>query len=164
MRVLISNHHQGAHHVLLGWFMSFKDLGVNPALTKVLHAGGIEKPFPIQKATLPDAIAGKDILGRGQTGSGKTLAFGLALMTRLAGRTAASMRPLALVLSPTRELAMQISDVIAPLSRTVNLNSQVVAGGLSYSKQIQALKRGVPIVVATPGRLIDLIQKKTYTP
>ena len=140
--------------------MSFKDLGINPALTKVLLTSGIEKPFPIQKATLPDAIAGKDILGRGQTGSGKTLAFGLALMTRLAGRTAASMRPLALVLSPTRELAMQISDVIAPLSRSVNLNSQVVAGGLSYSKQIQALKRGVPIVVATPGRLIDLIQKK----
>ena len=140
--------------------MSFKDLGVNAALTKELHTSGIEKPFPIQKATLPDAIAGKDILGRGQTGSGKTLAFGLALMTRLAGRTAASMRPLALVLSPTRELAMQISDVIAPLSRSVNLNSQVVAGGLSYSKQIQALKRGVPIVVATPGRLIDLIQKK----
>ena len=140
--------------------MSFKDLGVNPALIKALQAAGIEKPFPIQKATLPDAIAGKDILGRGQTGSGKTLAFGLALMTRLAGKTAKPMQPLALILSPTRELAMQISDVIAPLSRTVNLNSQVVAGGLSYSKQIQALKRGVPIVVATPGRLIDLIQKK----
>ena len=140
--------------------MSFKDLGVNPALVKALVAAGIEKPFPIQKATLPDAIAGKDILGRGQTGSGKTLAFGLALMTRLAGKTAESMRPLGLVLSPTRELAMQISDVIAPLSRSVNLNSQVVAGGLSYSKQIQALKRGVPIVVATPGRLIDLINKK----
>ena len=140
--------------------MSFKDLGVNPALVKALVAAGIEKPFPIQKATLPDAISGKDILGRGQTGSGKTLAFGLALMTRLAGKTAESMRPLGLVLSPTRELAMQISDVIAPLSRTVNLNSQVVAGGLSYSKQIQALKRCVPIVVATPGRLIDLINKK----
>ena len=140
--------------------MSFKDLGVNPALVKALVAAGIEKPFPIQKATLPDAISGKDILGRGQTGSGKTLAFGLALMTRLAGKTAAPMKPLGLVMSPTRELAMQISDVIAPLSRTVNLNSQVVAGGLSYSKQIQALKRGVPIVVATPGRLIDLINKK----
>ena len=140
--------------------MDFTDLGVDKNLLKILKSTGISKPFPIQKATLPDAIAGKDILGRGQTGSGKTLAFGLALMTRLAGRTAASMRPLALVLSPTRELAMQISDVIAPLSRTVNLNSQVVAGGLSYSKQIQALKRGVPIVVATPGRLIDLIQKK----
>ncbi|MEI7560927.1 MAG: DEAD/DEAH box helicase [Actinomycetes bacterium] len=140
--------------------MSFKELGVNPALVKALVAAGIEKPFPIQKATLPDAISGKDILGRGQTGSGKTLAFGLALMTRLAGKTAAPMKPLGLVLSPTRELAMQISDVIAPLSRAVNLNSQVVAGGLSYSKQIQALKRGVPIVVATPGRLIDLINKK----
>ena len=140
--------------------MSFKDIGVNPALIKVLQATGIEKPFPIQKATLPDAISGKDILGRGQTGSGKTLAFGLAIMTRLAGKSAAPMKPLALVLSPTRELAVQISDVIAPLSRAVNLNSQVIAGGLSYSKQIQALKRGVPIVVATPGRLIDLIQKK----
>jgi len=140
--------------------MSFRDLGVNSALIKALTLAGINKPFPIQKATLPDAIAGKDILGRGQTGSGKTLAFGLALISRLAGKTAAPMRPLALILSPTRELAMQISDVIAPLSRSVNLNSQVVAGGLSYSKQIQALKRGVPIVVATPGRLIDLIQKK----
>ena len=140
--------------------MSFKDLGVNSALIKALTLAGIDKPFPIQKATLPDAIAGKDILGRGQTGSGKTLAFGLALISRLAGKTAAPMRPLALILSPTRELAMQISDVIAPLSRSVNLNSQVVAGGLSYSKQIQALKRGVPVIVATPGRLIDLIQKK----
>ena len=140
--------------------MSFKDLKVSPELIKQLSAADINKPFPIQKATLPDAISGKDILGRGQTGSGKTLAFGLALLTRLSGRNAAQMRPLALVLSPTRELAMQINDVIAPLSRSVNLNSQVVAGGLSYSKQIQALKRGVPIVVATPGRLIDLIQKK----
>jgi len=137
--------------------MSFKNLDVNAALTKVLDSFGIEKPFPIQKATPPDAIAGKDILGRGQTGSGKTLAFVLALMTRLIERTATSMQPLALVLSPTRELAMQISDVIAPLSRLVGLNSQVVAGVLSYSKQIQALKRGVPIVVATPGRLIDLM-------
>jgi len=140
--------------------MTFKNLGVNPLLVKLLLSNGITKPFPIQVATLPDAISGKDILGRGQTGSGKTLAFGLALMSRIAGKSAAPMCPLALVLSPTRELAMQINDVIAPLARTVNLNSQVVAGGLSYSKQIQALKRGVPIVVATPGRLIDLIQKK----
>jgi len=86
--------------------LSFKSLGINQILIEELLSLRIEKPFPIQKATLPDAIAGKDILGRGQTGSGKTLAFGLALMTRLAGRTAASTRPLALVLSPTRELAM----------------------------------------------------------
>ena len=140
--------------------MTFSDIGVSPKLISYLTKIGITKPFPIQKATLPDAISGQDILGRGQTGSGKTLAFGLALLTRLSGRNAVPMRPLGLVLSPTRELAMQINDVIAPLSRLVNLNSQVVAGGLSYSKQIQALKRGVPIVVATPGRLIDLIQKK----
>ena len=86
--------------------MSFNDLGVNSALVKALISIGVNKPFPIQKATLPDAIVGKDILGRGQTGSGKTLAFGLALMTRLAGKTAKPIQPLALILSPTRELAM----------------------------------------------------------
>ena len=111
------------------------------------------------KRQLPEAIAGRDILGRGQTGSGKTLAFGLAMMSRLAGRTARPHRPLGLVLAPTRELAVQISEVIAPLARTVNLNSQVVAGGMPYMRQIQALKRGVPIVVATPGRLMDLLDK-----
>ena len=111
--------------------MSFHALGVNPALVQALDLEGISSPFPIQTATLPDAIEGRDILGRGQTGSGKTLAFGLAMMTRLAGRTAQPHRPLGLILAPTRELAMQINDVIGPLSRRVNLNSQVVAGGLS---------------------------------
>jgi len=140
--------------------MSFKDLGVHPALAEALENEGITSPFPIQTATLPDAIKGRDVLGRGQTGSGKTLAFGLAMMTQLAGRTAKPHRPLGLILSPTRELAVQISDVVSPLARRVNLNSQVVAGGLSYTGQIAALKRGVPIIVATPGRLIDLLNKK----
>jgi len=140
--------------------MSFKDLGVHPALAEALENEGITAPFPIQTATLPDAIKGRDVLGRGQTGSGKTLAFGLAMMTQLAGRTAKPHRPLGLILSPTRELAVQISDVVSPLARRVNLNSQVVAGGLSYTGQIAALKRGVPIIVATPGRLIDLLNKK----
>ncbi|MEI6216058.1 MAG: DEAD/DEAH box helicase [Actinomycetes bacterium] len=140
--------------------MSFKDLGVNPALVQALDAEGISAPFPIQTATLPEAISGRDILGRGQTGSGKTLAFGLAMLTRLAGRQADPHHPLGLILAPTRELAVQINDVIAPLARRVNLNSQVVAGGLSYTGQIQALKRGVPIIVATPGRLIDLLEKR----
>ncbi|MEI6649124.1 MAG: DEAD/DEAH box helicase [Actinomycetes bacterium] len=140
--------------------MSFQKLGVNAALVQALDAEGISSPFPIQTATLPEAISGRDILGRGQTGSGKTLAFGLAMMTRLAGKTAHPHRPLGLILAPTRELAMQINDVIAPLARRVNLNSQVVAGGLSYTGQIQALKRGVPIIVATPGRLIDLLEKR----
>jgi len=140
--------------------MSFKDLGVHLALAEALENEGITSPFPIQTATLPDAIKGRDVLGRGQTGSGKTLAFGLAMMTQLAGRTAKPHRPLGLILSPTRELAVQISDVVSPLARRVNLNSQVVAGGLSYTGQIAALKRGVPIIVATPGRLIDLLNKK----
>jgi len=139
---------------------SFEELGVHPALAEALENEGITSPFPIQVATLPDAIKGRDVLGRGQTGSGKTLAFGLAMMSRLAGRTAKPHRPLGLILSPTRELAVQISDVVGPLARRVNLNSQVVAGGLSYTGQIAALKRGVPIIVATPGRLIDLLNKK----
>ena len=140
--------------------MSFKSLGVHPALIDALASEGKTAPFPIQKATLPEAIAGRDVLGRGQTGSGKTLAFGLAMMTRLAGRQAKPHHPLGLILAPTRELAVQISEVVAPLARTVALNSQVVAGGMPYMRQIQALKRGVPIIVATPGRLMDLLDKR----
>ena len=140
--------------------MSFKDLGIAPALVEALDAQGITSPFPIQTATLPDAIKGRDVLGRGQTGSGKTLAFGLAMLTRLEGRIAKPHRPLGLILSPTRELAVQISDVVGPLSRKVGLSTQVVAGGLSYVGQIKALRSGVTILVATPGRLIDLIEKK----
>jgi len=140
--------------------VSFNDLGVHSAILPALKSAGITAPFPIQTATLPDAIAGRDILGRGQTGSGKTLAFGLAMITRLANRKAEPFHPIGLILSPTRELAMQISDAIAPLARFVNLNTQVVVGGLGYSKQIQGLRRGVPIVVATPGRLLDLIKKE----
>jgi len=140
--------------------MSFKSLGVHPALIDALASEGKTAPFPIQKATLPEAIAGRDVLGRGQTGSGKTLAFGLAMMTRLAGRQAKPHHPLGLILAPTRELAVQISEVVAPLARTVQLNSQVVAGGMPYMRQIQALKRGVPIIVATPGRLMDLLDKR----
>jgi len=140
--------------------MSFKDLGIAPALVEALDNQGITSPFPIQSATLPDAIKGRDVLGRGQTGSGKTLAFGLAMLTRLEGRVAKPHRPLGLILSPTRELAVQISDVVGPLSRKVGLSTQVVAGGLSYVGQIKALRSGVTILVATPGRLIDLIEKK----
>ena len=119
--------------------MSFKDLGIAPALVEALDAQGITSPFPIQSATLPDAIKGRDVLGRGQTGSGKTLAFGLAMLTRLDGRTAKPHRPLGLILSPTRELAVQISDVVGPLSRKVGLSTQVVAGWcLRLSRQPSA--------------------------
>ena len=140
--------------------MSFFDLGVNPSIVKTLSKSGINDPFPIQKATLPDAIGGKDVLGRGQTGSGKTLAFGLAVLTKLANRKAKPHHPLAIILSPTRELAMQINDVIAPLAPAVQLNSRLIVGGMPYGNQIQALRQGVPILVATPGRLIDLMEQK----
>ena len=139
--------------------MSFSELGVAAPLARSLAHSGFTQPFPIQTATLPDAIKGRDVLGRGQTGSGKTLAFSLALLTRLAGHTAKRHFPLALVLSPTRELAMQINDTIAPLARKVNLSSVVIAGGMPMNRQIQALERAVPILVATPGRLIDLMHR-----
>jgi len=144
---------------LVHLLMSFSELGVAAPLARSLAHSGFTQPFPIQTATLPDAIKGRDVLGRGQTGSGKTLAFSLALLTRLAGKTAKRHFPLALVLSPTRELAMQINDTIAPLARKVNLSSVVIAGGMPMNRQIQALERAVPILVATPGRLIDLMHR-----
>jgi superfamily II DNA/RNA helicase len=139
--------------------MSFDELGINPALSKALARQGITSPFPIQTATLPDAVSGLDVLGRGQTGSGKTLAFGLAMLTRLAERRAKPHKPLGLILAPTRELAMQIQDSLAPLMSAVNLRSRLIAGGMPYGKQIDALRSGVPILIATPGRLMDLMER-----
>jgi superfamily II DNA/RNA helicase len=138
---------------------TFRELGVPAALDNALSAQGILSPFPIQVATLPDAIAGHDILGRGQTGSGKTLAFSLALLSNIAGKQANPHKPLALILTPTRELAQQIDEVLLPLARSVGHASVVVAGGMSYSKQITAMRKGTAILVATPGRLIDLLNK-----
>jgi superfamily II DNA/RNA helicase len=138
---------------------SFRDLGIPAALVNALSAQGINEPFPIQVATVPDAIAGHDILGRGQTGSGKTLAFSLSLLSNIAGRQANAHKPLALILTPTRELAQQIDEVLLPLARSVGHASVVVAGGMSYAKQITAMRKGTAILVATPGRLIDLLNK-----
>jgi superfamily II DNA/RNA helicase len=138
---------------------TFADLGIAAPLVNALSKQGILHPFPIQIATLPDALAGHDILGRGQTGSGKTLAFGLALLNNLNGKIAKPHKPLALVLTPTRELAQQIDEVLMPLARSIGHESVVVAGGMSYSKQITAMRRGTAILVATPGRLIDLLNK-----
>ena len=138
---------------------SFFDLGVVRPLAQALSHSGFSEPFPIQIATIPDAIAGRDVLGRGRTGSGKTLAFALALLSRLDSRKAKRGKPLALVLSPTRELAMQINATISPLARKVGLSSVLIAGGMPFGKQLQALEHGVPIVVATPGRLIDLMHR-----
>ena len=139
---------------------TFRELGLAPALINALDVQGITSPFPIQAATIPDAIAGHDILGRGQTGSGKTLAFGLALLHNINGAKAKARQPIALVLAPTRELAQQINEVLAPLARAVGHESVVIAGGMPYGKQVNALKKGVSILVATPGRLIDLLEKQ----
>jgi superfamily II DNA/RNA helicase len=138
---------------------SFRDLGIAPALANALSAQGITHPFPIQIATLPDALAGHDILGRGQTGSGKTLAFSLALLTNISNKTARPHKPLALILTPTRELAQQIDEVLRPLARAVGHESVVIAGGMPYAKQITAMRKATAILVATPGRLIDLLNK-----
>ena len=139
----------------------FAALGLPEKLVERLAREGITTPFPIQTATIPDALLGKDVLGRGQTGSGKTLAFGLPLITRLleAGQRRTPRRPHALILTPTRELAMQISDALEPLVHVVGLRHKLIAGGLSYTTQINALNKGVDILIATPGRLNDLLER-----
>ena len=137
----------------------FAALGLSERLVERLARDGITSPFPIQAATIPDALAGRDVLGRGQTGSGKTLAFGLPTLTRLSGRQSTPKRPRALVLVPTRELAMQVSDALEPLVHVIGLRHKLVAGGLSYATQIAALDRGVDLLIATPGRLRDLLDR-----
>ena len=136
---------------------TFSTLGVPRAMTDVLAQRGITAPFPIQELALPDALAGRDVLGRAKTGSGKTLAFGLAILARTEAGTAG--RPTALILAPTRELAMQIGDELDPLAAAVDRHLVVVVGGMSMDDQVDSIRRGADIVIATPGRLIDLIQR-----
>ena len=138
---------------------SFADLGVAPELVASLASGGINAPFPIQAATLPDSLAGKDLLGRGRTGSGKTVAFALPLVSALAGRRSAARRPRGLVLVPTRELAVQVDATIAPLATAMGLRTRTIFGGVGQNPQVTALAKGVDIIVATPGRLADLIKQ-----
>ncbi len=137
---------------------SFSNLGVPARLSDVLARQGIETPTPIQAATLPDSLAGRDVLGRGRTGSGKTYAFLLPLVARLTdGRRPRRGAPRALILAPTRELVGQIDAALAPLARAAGLTTRTVFGGVGQGPQVAALKRGVDIVVACPGRLEDLI-------
>ncbi|MBU8856932.1 MULTISPECIES: DEAD/DEAH box helicase [unclassified Micromonospora] len=138
---------------------TFAATGLAPALVSELAAQGISAPFPIQTATIPDSLAGRDVLGRGRTGSGKTLAFGLPLLHRTAGRRARPGRPLALVLVPTRELAAQVTAALAPYAATLGLRCATVVGGLSLTRQAAALRAGAEVLVATPGRLHDLIDR-----
>ncbi|MEU7904258.1 DEAD/DEAH box helicase [Actinoplanes sp. NPDC049118] len=139
---------------------SFAELGLPAELVRVLSREGINTPFEIQAATMPDALAGRDVLGRGQTGSGKTLAFGLPLLARVAkGGRALPHQPKALILVPTRELAMQVADALMPLGRSVGVFLKTAVGGVPYDRQMDALRRGVEVIVATPGRLGDLIER-----
>lgn len=144
---------------------SFQDFPLPPALHRALADQGITSPFPIQAATLPDTLAGRDVLGRGRTGSGKTLAFTLPLVTRLAAAPSRLpvRRPRALVLCPTRELANQINATMEPLARALGLVTTVIFGGVSQRRQVSALNGGVDIVIACPGRLEDLLKQKVLT-
>jgi superfamily II DNA/RNA helicase len=143
--------------------ITFGALGVPAPLVKALAADGKTDAFPIQIDTLPDTLAGRDVLGRGKTGSGKTLAFSIPMVARLATKLAGGRRrpgrPLGLVLAPTRELATQITAVLIPLANTYDLRVTTIFGGISQNRQVAALKDGVDIVVATPGRLEDLMKQ-----
>ncbi|MFE0509736.1 DEAD/DEAH box helicase [Streptomyces sp. NPDC058964] len=138
---------------------TFGELDMPARLLAALAAEGLTVPFPIQAATLPNALAGRDVLGRGRTGSGKTLAFGLPLLARLDGQRAQPRQPLALVLVPTRELAQQVTDALTPYARALRLRLATVVGGTSIGRQASALRGGAEAVVATPGRLKDLIER-----
>jgi superfamily II DNA/RNA helicase len=138
---------------------AFADLALPARLLATLGHEGMTTPFPIQAATLPNTLAGRDVLGRGRTGSGKTLAFGLAVLARTAGRRAEPRQPRALVLVPTRELAQQVTDALTPYARSVSLRLATVVGGMSIGRQAGALRAGAEVVVATPGRLKDLIDR-----
>jgi superfamily II DNA/RNA helicase len=144
---------------------TFASLGVPASLTTVLTAAGITIPTPIQAATLPDSLAGRDVLGRGRTGSGKTYAFLLPLLTRLAASntTRQSRKPRALILAPTRELANQIQAAMTPLARPLGINSLTIFGGVGQNPQVSALRGGVDVVVACPGRLEDLLGQGALT-
>jgi len=144
---------------------TFASLGVPTSLTTVLAASGITIPTPIQAATLPDSLAGRDVLGRGRTGSGKTYAFLLPLLTRLAASKATrqSRKPRALILAPTRELVNQIHAAMAPLAKPLGINSLTIFGGVGQNPQVSGLRGGIDVVVACPGRLEDLLGQGALT-
>ncbi|MFI5973426.1 DEAD/DEAH box helicase [Streptomyces sp. NPDC051452] len=139
---------------------SFASLGLPAEVLRTLTELGMREPFPIQAATLPSALAGRDVLGRGRTGSGKTLAYGLPLLARTAGRRAEPKQPLALILVPTRELAQQVTEALTPFADALRLRMATVVGGMSIGRQVSALRNGAEVVVATPGRLQDLVERK----
>ncbi|MGA9714855.1 MAG: DEAD/DEAH box helicase [Aeromicrobium sp.] len=149
-----------SHDTTLPTFSSFN---LPDGLVRKLAQQQIVTPSPIQMAVIPDALDGRNVLGRARTGSGKTLAFGLPVLARLAGRTSRPKAPRALILLPTRELAIQVHTALLPLAQKLDLKHTTVYGGVPINKQINALKNGVDIVIATPGRLTDLIDRRCIT-
>ncbi len=144
---------------------TFAELGLDPRLVVALAARDIREPFAIQARALPDALSGKDVLGRAETGSGKTLAFGLPMLSRIAQMQTRPREkaPRGLILVPTRELAQQVAEVLTPLGRSLGVSVTTVYGGVSIGRQITRVGHGVDIVVATPGRLIDLLDRRACT-
>jgi superfamily II DNA/RNA helicase len=138
--------------------ITFRDLGLRAEIVDALAAQGIDEPFPIQAATIEDALAGRDVCGKAKTGSGKTLAFGLPMLQTV--RPAEPGHPTALVLVPTRELAKQVVDVLAPLGKELGMRVAAFYGGTSLEKQVRNLRKRIEIAVATPGRMIDLLERK----
>jgi len=138
---------------------TFAELGIDDDLVECLASQGIESPFPIQELTIPDAVAGRDVCGKAKTGSGKTLAFGLPMIMALPGPEEISHGPAGLVLCPTRELALQVAEVLEPLAKVKGHTITAVYGGEKIEKQIASIGAGTGIIVATPGRLIDLLQR-----
>jgi superfamily II DNA/RNA helicase len=136
---------------------TFAALGVSPQLVAALNEQGIVEPFPIQALTIADGLAGRDVCGKAKTGSGKTLAFGLPLLDRV--ERAQPRKPHGLVLVPTRELAVQVDGVLAPLGKQVDKRVRPVYGGVAVEPQVNALRRGVDVVIGTPGRCIDLMER-----
>ncbi|SDE72557.1 Superfamily II DNA and RNA helicase [Blastococcus fimeti] len=151
----------GADATVLPTDTTFEALGVPAPLVEVLTGSGITAPFPIQVATLPDSLGGRDVLGRGRTGSGKTLAFSIPLVARLAASDSKRQpkRPRSLILVPTRELANQVAAVVDPMARALGMRTTTIFGGVGQNPQVQALSQGVDVVIACPGRLEDLIQQ-----
>ena len=140
---------------------TFADLGLDDKIVAALSARGITNPFPVQALTIPDALAGRDVCGKAKTGSGKTLAFGLPVLQKMA--KAEPCEPTGLVLVPTRELANQVCDELTPAAKAVGRTTLAIYGGAPIEKQIETLKKGIDLVVATPGRMIDLIERKEIT-
>ncbi|RIK10996.1 MAG: RNA helicase [Acidobacteria bacterium] len=141
--------------------LTFRDLGIDDDLIEVLDNAGIDEPFPIQEMTIPDALAGRDVAGKAKTGSGKTLAFGIPMIERTA--KAKQRHPESLVLVPTRELASQVADSLRPLAAVRGLHLDAFYGGVPLGRQIEAARKGIDIVIATPGRMIDLIERKALS-